>query len=45
MDVFRHFMILGIILIILGIVLVAIPLISRYIPSLEKLPWIIIWVY
>jgi len=45
MDVFKHFTILGIILIILGVILVALPLISRYIPSLEKLPWIIVWVY
>ena len=41
----RSFTILGIILILMGIILVALPLINRYIPNLEKLPWILIWVY
>ena len=41
----RSFTILGIILILMGIILVALHLINRYIPNLEKLPWILIWVY
>lgn len=35
----------GFMLIIVGIVLVALPLIAKYVPSLEKLPWIILWIY
>ena len=45
MNVFNDLTILGIILIILGVILVALPLVLRYIPDLEKMPWIIIWVY
>jgi hypothetical protein len=42
---FHPFTFVGIIFIIAGILLVILPLIAQYIPSLEKLPWIIIWVY
>ena len=36
---------MGIILIALGIILMALPLLGRYMPDLERLPWIIVWVY
>ena len=41
----KPFTILGLLLILMGIILVALPLISQYIPNLERLPWILIWVY
>jgi len=36
---------LGAILIAVGIVLVALPLVAKYIPNVEEIPWIILWVY
>ena len=36
---------LGLLLIVCGLILVLIPVIARYLPSLDKLPWIILWVY
>ena len=45
MNTFQPFTVIGIIFIVLGIILVILPLIAQYIPNLEKLPWIIIWVY
>lgn len=39
------FTLLGLVLIMSGIVLVLIPFITRYLPSLERLPWFILWVY
>jgi len=41
----QPFTLIGIVLIIFGIILVVLPFVARHIPSLEKLPWIIIWVY
>ena len=41
----RPFTVLGLFFIILGLILVALPLIIRHLPSLERLPWIVIWVY
>ena len=38
------FTFLGILFIVLGLLFVAIPFISRYI-DLDKIPWIILWVY
>lgn len=37
--------ILGIIFIISGIVLLLLPIIAQHVPSLEKIPWILIWTY
>jgi hypothetical protein len=42
---FRPFTALGLILILSGLILVTLPFIARHLPSLEKMPWIIIWVY
>jgi hypothetical protein len=42
---FRPFTTLGLILILSGLILVTLPFIARHLPSLEKMPWIIIWVY
>jgi len=39
------FTLLGLVFIIAGILLIVLPLIAQLIPSLEKLPWIIVWVY
>ena len=42
---YRSLTTLGVILIASGIVLVALPILARYVPSLDKLPWFILWVY
>ncbi|TET58707.1 hypothetical protein E3J51_00570 [Candidatus Bathyarchaeota archaeon] len=44
-DTYQPFTWMGIILIALGIILMALPLLGRYMPDLERLPWIIVWVY
>lgn len=36
---------LGLMLIVLGVIFVALPMIMRYLPSLEKVPPLILWVY
>ena len=41
-----HFIqLLGVILIILGVLLLIAPLLLEKLPSLEKIPWIILYVY
>lgn len=42
---YRPFTVLGLLLIISGVILVALPLLARHLPSLERLPWILVWVY
>ena len=42
---YRPFTVLGLLLIVCGFILVALPLIARNLPSMERLPWILIWVY
>ena len=42
---YRSLTTLGVILIASGIVLVALPILARYVPSLDNLPWFILWVY
>jgi len=42
---YRPFTVLGLLLIVCGFILIALPLIARHLPSLERLPWILIWVY
>jgi len=44
-STFKPFTFLGLILIILGLILVAIPWVSRFIPNVERVPWILLWVY
>ena len=42
---YRPFTVLGLLLIVCGFILVALPFIARHLPSLERLPWFIVWVY
>ncbi len=42
---YRPFTTLGLALIACGLILVALPFVIRSMPSLEKMPWIILWVY
>lgn len=44
-SLYRPFTTLGLVLIACGLILVALPFVMRSIPSLEKVPWIILWVY
>jgi uncharacterized membrane protein HdeD (DUF308 family) len=44
-SLYRPFTVMGLILILSGIILVMLPFIARHLPNLEKLPWILIWVY
>lgn len=45
METYRPFTLLGLVLIICGIILVALPFILRHLPSLERLPWILVFIY
>ncbi len=45
METYRPLASLGWMLIILGAVLVALPALVKLVPSMEGLPWWIIWVY
>jgi hypothetical protein len=42
---YRPLTILGLLLIVSGVVLIALPIVARRLPSLERLPWILVWVY
>jgi hypothetical protein len=42
---YRPFTVMGLILILSGLVLVLLPIVARHIPSLDRMPWILIWVY
>ncbi len=42
---YRPFTVMGLILILSGLVLVLLPIVARHIPSLDRLPWILVWVY
>jgi hypothetical protein len=44
-SLYRPFTTLGLVLIVCGLILVALPFVIRSIPSLENVPWIILWVY
>ena len=44
-SLYRPFTTLGLVLIVCGLILVALPFVIRSIPSLERVPWIILWVY
>jgi len=43
----KAFIGLGILLILLGLAFIAVPLIAKHLPtiSLERIPWILLWVY
>jgi len=45
MDEYRPFAAMGWILILLGVLLVALPYLARLVPSIERLPWYIVYVY
>jgi hypothetical protein len=45
MDNYSPFTSLGWMLILLGAIFVALPYIVRFVPSLERVPWWILWVY
>jgi len=44
-SLYRPFTTLGLVLITCGLILVALPFVMRSMPSLKKVPWIILWVY
>jgi len=44
-PLYRPFTTLGLVLIACGLILVALPFVIRSMPSLERVPWIILWVY
>ncbi|MBN2335403.1 hypothetical protein JXL21_07555 [Candidatus Bathyarchaeota archaeon] len=45
MEPYREFSALGWVLILLGLLFVALPYVMKVAPSVERLPWYIIWVY
>ena len=45
MDEYRPFAAMGWILILLGVLFVALPYLARLVPSVERLPWYIVYVY
>jgi hypothetical protein len=45
MDDYRPFAAMGWILILLGVLFVALPYLARLVPSVERLPWYIVYVY
>ncbi len=44
-SLYRPFTAHELVLIACGLILVALPFVIRSMPSLEKVPWIILWVY
>jgi hypothetical protein len=42
---YQPFTTLGLILIVSGLLLVLLPFLARFLPSLDQVPWFIIWVY
>ena len=45
MDEYTPFTSMGWILILLGAIFVALPYFTRLVPSIERIPWIILYVY
>ena len=45
MEPYREYAALGWGLIALGVLFVAMPYVARAVPSVERLPWYILWVY
>jgi len=45
MEPYREYAALGWVLIALGVLFVAMPYVARAVPSVERLPWYILWVY
>jgi len=44
-EVLHSIQLLGVILIVLGVLILIVPLLLEKLPSLEKIPWIILYVY
>ena len=44
-EVYQALQMLGLMLLILGLIFIAIPFLVKLLPSLEKVPPIILWVY
>ncbi len=42
---YQPFTTLGLLLIVSGLLLVLLPFLARYLPSLDQVPWFLIWVY
>ena len=42
---YQLFTTLGLIFIVSGVLLVLLPFLARYLPSLDQVPWFLIWVY
>jgi hypothetical protein len=45
MEEYRPFMALGWMLILLGIIFVTLPYLARLVPSIERLPWFVVYIY
>jgi hypothetical protein len=45
MDEISPFTVVGALLILMGIIFVALPYMERVVPDLDRIPWIILWVY
>jgi hypothetical protein len=45
MGEINPFTVFGVLLILLGVIFVALPYLENVIPNLERVPWIILWVY
>jgi len=45
MGEINPFTVFGVLLILLGVIFVALPYLEHVIPNLERVPWIILWVY
>jgi len=45
MENFNSFTVIGALLILMGVIFVALPYIERFVPDLDRIPWIILWVY
>ena len=45
MDEYTPFSSMGWILILLGAIFVALPYITRLVPNIERIPWVILYVY
>jgi hypothetical protein len=45
MDEISPFIVVGALLLLMGIIFIALPYIERVVPDLNRIPWIILWVY
>ena len=45
MDEISPFTVVGALFILMGIIFVALPYMERVVPDLDRIPWIILWVY